>query len=116
MEADDDGFRYRFSAIRETFVEAELMRRRLKLQDQRLGRIVYATSDTAAEESQRELDGFDRELARAEMDLSRYLPSPNRVGFEEDFEVVLDKVPVRAARSTRPPRRRPRSRGWPPPR
>ena len=112
VEADDDGFRYRFPAIRETFVEAELMRRRLKLQDQKLGRIVYATSDTAAEESQRELDAFDRELERAEIDLSRYLPSPNRVGYEEDFEVVMERAPVRAARTSG--RRRPQQRRPPP--
>ena len=116
VEADDDGFRYRFPAIRETFVEAELMRRRLKLQDQKLGRIVYATSDTAAEESQREMDAFDRELKRAEIDLSRYLPSPNRVGYEEDFEVVMERAPARTSRTTRTPRRRPPPRGWPPPR
>ncbi len=112
VEADDDGFRYRFPAIRETFVEAELMRRRLKLQDQKLGRIVYATSDTAAEESQRELDAFDRELERAEIDLSRYLPSPNRVGYEEDFEVVMERAPVGAGRATG--RRRPQQRRPPP--
>ena len=112
VEADDDGFRYRFPAIRETFVEAELMRRRLKLQDQKLGRIVYATSDTAAEESQRELDAFDRELERAEIDLSRYLPSPNRVGYEEDFEVVMERVPVGAGRTSG--RRRPQQRRPPP--
>lgn len=112
VEADDDGFRYRFPAIRETFVEAELMRRRLKLQDQKLGRIVYATSDTAAEESQRELDAFDRELKRAEIDLSRYLPSPDRVGYEEDFEVVMERAPVRAARTSG--RRRPQQRRPPP--
>ena len=54
VEADDDGFRYRFPAVRESFVEAELMRRQLKLQDQKLGRIVYATSDTGTEASHRD--------------------------------------------------------------
>ncbi len=108
VEADDEGFRYRFPAIRETFVEAELMRRRLKLQDQRLGPVVYATSDTAAQASQRDLDAFDRELERAEVDLSRYLASPARVGYEEDFEVVMDPVPERTAARRRPvPRRSP---------
>ena len=105
VEADDEGFRYRFPAIRETFVEAELMRRRLKLQNQRLGPIVYATSDTAAQTSQRDMDAFDRELERAEVDLSRYLPSPTRVGYEEDFEVVMDPVPAKTRRS-RPARHR----------
>ena len=116
VEAADDGFRYRFPAIRETFVDAELMRRQLKLQDQKVGRIVYATSDTSAQASKRDMDAFDRELGRAEVDVSRYLPSPGQVGYEEDFEVVMDERPVAraAARATArrrsPPRNRPR---WP---
>ena len=95
VEAEGEGFTYRFPAIRATFVEAEFMRRRLKLQDQRLGPIVYATSDTAAEASRRDMAAFDRELEGAQLDLSGYLPSPTRVGFEEDFEVVMDPDPVR---------------------
>ena len=95
VEAEDEGFRYRFAAIRESFVEAELMRRRLKLQDQRLGPIVYATSDTAAEASRRDLAAFDRELEGAQLDLSRYLPSHTQVGYEEDFEVVMDPDPAK---------------------
>ena len=111
VEADDDGFRYRFPAIRETFVEAELMRRQLRLDDQKLGRIVYATSDTSGEESRRDMEAFDRELARAEVNLSRYLPSPDSVGYEEDFEVVMDeaaaRTPRRPARTPSRPRRPP---------
>ncbi len=106
VEADDDGFRYRFAAVRESFVEAELMRRRLKLQDQKLGRIVYATSDTGTEASRRDQEAFDKELARAEVDVSRYLPSPGRVGYEEDFEVVMEEAPVRKARRRQRPARR----------
>ena len=108
VEAGDSGFRYRFPAIRETFVEAELVRRNLRLEKQKLGPIVYATSDTAAEASRRDIEAFDRELARAEVDLSRYLPSPDAVGYEEDFEVVMDER--RATRSRvggRPSRPRP---------
>lgn len=110
VEADDSGYRYRFPAIRETFVESELMRRNLRLEDQKLGPIVYATSDTAVEASRRDMEAFDRELARAEVDLSRYLPSPGEVGYEEDFEVVMDARPaksrVRQRRSgPRPPLR-----------
>ncbi len=112
VEAGEDGFRYRFPAVRETFVEAELTRRALKLGDQKLGRIVYATSDTSAEASKRDLEAFDRELMRAEVDVSRYLPSPGEVGYEEDFEVVMeDKRPGRVrSRSRRRPSRPPRSR------
>ena len=107
VEADDAGFRYRFPAIRETFVESELMRRGLRLENQKLGPIVYSTSDTAKEESRRDRDAFDRELARAEVDLSRYLPSPGGVGYEEDFEVVMAERPTRSPVRRRPSRRRP---------
>ena len=110
VEADDSGFRYRFHTVRETFVEAELMRRRLRLHDQKLGRIVYATSDTSGQASRRDQDAFDQELARAEVDVSRYLPSPGGVGYEEDFEVVMEEAPARTARRRHrpPPRSRPR--------
>ena len=111
VEAEDEGFRYRFPAIRHTFVEAELMRRLLKLEDQRLGPVVYATSDTAAQATDRDLEAFDRELKGAELDLSGYLASPTRVGYEEDFEVVMDPARASPARtrtqSRRPPRRSP---------
>ncbi len=111
VEKGDDGYRYRFGRIREAFVEAELERRRLRLEDQKLGPIVYATSDTAAEESQRDADAFDRELARAEVDVAGYVPPASRVGYEEDFEVVMDAAS--AARSG-PRRPRPRSYRSPP--
>ncbi len=107
VEADDSGYRYRFPEIRETFVEAELMRRNLRLEDQKLGPIVYATSDTAVEGSRRDMEAFDRELARAEVDLSRYLPSPGGVGYEEDFEVVMDERPAKSRVRRRPSRQRP---------
>ena len=113
VEARDDGFRYRFPGIRRTFVEAELMRRRLRLQDKKLGAIVYSTADTESEATKRDLATFDRELAGAEIDLSRYLPSPGKVGYEEDFEVVMDEAPSRAVRRTtaaRPLRHRPPGR------
>ncbi len=113
-EAGDGGFRYRFQSIHTTFVESELMRRELKLQDQKLGEIVYATSDTAEQAAQRDMAAFDRELARAQINLSRYLPSPNRVGYEEDFEVVEaegDPGRVSLDRGLEPTgRRRPRVR------
>lgn len=94
VEADDDGFRYRFPSVREAFVEAELVRHELALGDQKLGRIVYSTSDTGEEAARRDMAAFDRELAGAEIDLSRYLPSPDKVGYEEDFELVLEDAPA----------------------
>ena len=119
VQGSAGGLQYRFPAIRETFVDAELTRRRLRLRDQKLGAIVYDTADTALEESQRDLEALDRELRAdapspelAELDLSRYLPSPGRVGYEEDFEVVLGPSRARTGRSRpgRPPGRPQRGR------
>lgn len=104
VASDDDGFRYRFPQIRRTFVEAELTRRALRLEDQKLGKIVYSTSDDDSEAAKREMAAFDRELAGAEIDLSRYLPSVGRVGYEEDFEVVMDDARSRASGGATSPR------------
>ena len=95
----DSEMRYRFGSVRQSFVEAEVVRRRLRLGDQKLGPIVYDTSDTADEESEREMKALERELG-----LDRYLPSPDRVDYQEDFEVVMsaaERTPVRVGRSTR---------------
>lgn len=107
VETNDDGFRYRFPAVRAAFVEAELVRRGVKLEDWKPGEIVYSTSDSSAEASERDLAAFDRDRAGAELDLSRYLPSPDRIGYREDFDLVVDDPPVRdASRSRYPSSRR----------
>lgn len=98
VEVDDRGVtRYRFPAVRRSFVEAELMRRRLQLEASDPGEIVYSTADSPKEESARDLAAFDRELAAAEVDLTRYLPTPDRAGYEEDFAVVADDDALRTA-------------------
>lgn len=101
VEDTDDGYRYRFPALREAFVEAELVRRGVKLEDWKPGDIVYSTSDSSAEASEKDLAAFDRELAGAELDLSRYLPSPDRIGYREDFDLVVDETPVRGGSPSR---------------
>ena len=86
-EAEDGSLRFSFPAIRKQFVASEMVRRRLKLEDAKLGEVVYSSADSAAEASERDQAAFDRELA-AEVDLTAYLPSPDRAGFEEEFEIV----------------------------
>ena len=108
VDDGDAGLRYRFPELRLNMVEAE-MTRKLKLGGQELGRVVYSTSDESATASERDLEAFDRELAGANVDLSRYLPSPGRVGYEEDFESVLRDERVRTRRPG-PPRSRSRPR------
>jgi len=83
-EGDAD---YRFPAIRTGFLGAEQMRRRLTLETQEVGDIVYASDQTEEEANERELEAFDREMAR-EKDLERYLQNPDRIDYLDDFELV----------------------------
>jgi hypothetical protein len=103
VDTDEAGaLKFRFPNVRKTFVESELTRRSLRLDERELGEIVYSSGDDANEASAREMANFDRELAAAEMDLSGYLPSSGAVAFEDDYEIVaLDdeltaRGPVRA--------------------
>ena len=84
----DGGLVFTFPAIRREFVASETVRREMALDDRELGDVVYSSADTPSEASERDMAEFDRELAAAEMDLSGYLPSPDRVGFEDDYEIV----------------------------
>lgn len=84
---------FRFPAIRREFEAGEAMRRTLQLERQALGEIVYDTSDSPAQAGARDLAAFDRALG--EVDLSGYVPSADRVGFEADYEVVLSDEEVR---------------------
>jgi len=80
---------YRFPRLREQCASSEAVRRMLALDAQALGAIVYDTGDTPEQEGRRELEAFDRALAEArDASLGRYLPSPGKVAFEEDWERV----------------------------
>ena len=84
----DGALRFAFPVIRDQFVASETVRNKLRLENRQLGDIVFSTSDTAAEESERELALFDRQLAGGAADLDRYLPGLDRIDFEDDFEIV----------------------------
>jgi hypothetical protein len=85
-EAGEGSLRFSFPAIRKQFVASETVRQRLKL-EVRLGEVVYSSADSTEETSERDQAIFDRELA-ADVDLTAYLPSPDRAGFEDEFEIV----------------------------
>jgi hypothetical protein len=86
---DDEGrLVYRFPAIRREVEASELMRRSLRLEEQATGDVVFSTADTALEAGERELAAFDRALEDGDVDLTAYVPSADRVGFEADYEVV----------------------------
>ena len=89
VSADPDGvLLFTFSMIRRQFVASETVRRRLKLEDRVIGEVVYSSADTGREASARDRATFDRDLEEGELNLSSYVPSPNRSGFEEDYEIV----------------------------
>jgi len=94
VEPDAEGrITFRFPAIRREFEAAEVVRRSLSLEDRDIGDIVYDTGDTAAQADAREQAMFDRSLAEA--DLSPYLPSPDRVAFEDDWDAVAFEEEMR---------------------
>jgi hypothetical protein len=78
---------FSFPAIRKQFLASETVRRGLKLEESELGDVVYSSADSDEEAYKREGAAFDRELA-ADVDLTAYLPSPDRAGFEDEFEIV----------------------------
>ena len=85
---DDGQVRYRFEEIPRQMAASESARRRLRLEERTVDEIVFSTSDTPEEAGERDLALFDRALAPSELDLDRYLPSLDRVGYEYDFELV----------------------------
>jgi hypothetical protein len=101
-EGPDGTVAYRFPEILRQFRGAELMRRSLALEAQRVGEIVYSSDETEEESNDREAQAFDRELERGR-DLERYLQAPDRVAVLDDFELVAfeEEMAEREARTGR---------------
>jgi hypothetical protein len=103
----EDEQSFTFPALRRAFVAGDAVRRKLELDRKTLGEIVYATGDTPEQAAARDTRAFDRALESGDrLDIDRYLPAPDRVGFEEDFEIVafeeeLRRVPDRGQRTGR---------------
>jgi hypothetical protein len=86
---DEDGtLQFSFPAVRKQFVASETVRHKLRLENRELGEVVYSTSDSAEAAGERELALFDRQLAPEDADLDRYLPSVDKIAFEDDYELV----------------------------
>jgi hypothetical protein len=115
--ADEGTFRYRFPLFRAQIAAAHEARRRLALEARDVGRIVFSSADDAIEESRRDLDTFDRELAAGGThtpetalgegegrkalppadDLGAYLDDPLRVGFRDERELAARQDALRQA-------------------
>lgn len=99
VEEMPDGIpRYRFPQIRTEFRGAEEMRHGLRLDRRSVGEIVYASDETEEEADRREVEAFDREIRRQD-DLERYLQSPDRVGYLDEFELVAFDEELRRGRA-----------------
>jgi hypothetical protein len=90
---------FRFPEIRRQVAAGEGLRRSLSLEGRTVGDIVFDTGDTPAEADARDQAAFDRALT--DVDLSGYVPSPERVGYEADYEVVRSDEEVRGGRLAR---------------
>ena len=89
VEPDESGApRFRFPAIREQFEASETVRNKLRLEKRTLGEIVFSSGDSALEAGERELSLFDRKLEAGSVDLGRYVPAVDRMGFEDDYDLV----------------------------
>jgi hypothetical protein len=99
--SDDGAVHFTFPAIRDQYAAAEHARGRLRLRERTPGRVVYSTSDSPEEATERDLALFDAELAGSGPDLRRYLPGVERVGFEDDFELVAFDEELKARRGVR---------------
>ena len=108
VTTDDEGETlFSFPALRRAFVASDVVRKKLALEKRTLGEIVFATSDTPAEAQARDARLFDRALEAGRMDVARYVPQPDRVAFEDDFEIMaLDQELGRSAAPERTARRR----------
>jgi len=86
--AEDGAVTYRFDAVRRQFAASETVRAKLRLEQRQLGEVVFSTSDSTEEASKRDMALFDRALSDGDAKLDRYLPPVDRIGFEDDFELV----------------------------
>lgn len=86
-EGPDGTVRYRFPEVLRTFQAAEVVRRSLTLERQEVGEIVYSSDESREEADQREVEAFEREMAR-QKEMERYLPDPDRVAYIDDFQLA----------------------------
>ena len=77
---------FRFPAVRRQLEAAEQLRRQLQLERKEVGRIVYASDDSAEESGRRALADFDAQL-------NRRVPAPEVAGYVDDVELADADAP-----------------------
>jgi len=97
-ERDDGVAEYRFPEILRALQESEVVRRHLRLGDQQVGEIVYASDESREEADRREVEAFEREMER-QREMDRYLQDPNRLAYMDEFELVTFDEELRRGRA-----------------
>lgn len=93
--AADGTLEFRFPSVLRQFVAGRDLRKGLRLDERKVGDIVYSSADTNEEAGRRELEGFDRELAGL-------IEAPGRVDYEEAYDLIeFDEELARRRESTR---------------
>lgn len=96
-ETVEGAARYRFPEVLREFRGAEVLRQHLELEKQEVGDIVFSSGDSQEEADLREVEAFEREMARLD-DMERYLPDPGRLGYMDDFELVAFEEEMKQGR------------------
>jgi hypothetical protein len=95
---DDEGVvSWRFDSIPRQLRASASARETLRLHERTTGDVVFSTADSPEEAAERDAALFDRALTGSDADLGRYLPSVDRIGFEDDFELVAFDEELRGA-------------------
>ena len=77
----DGTLEFRFPSVLRQFVAGRDLRKGLKLDERRVGDIVYSSADTDEEAGRRELESFDREIAGL-------IEAPGRVDYEDAYDLI----------------------------
>lgn len=89
ISVEDDGtVRFAFPAVKDHYAASESVRNRLRLDRRSIGDVVFHTGDSEEDATERDLALFDRQLLDGDGDLARYLPTLDRVGYEDDYDLV----------------------------
>lgn len=89
VSTDESGaLQFSFPTLRNEFLASETVRRKLRLDEQHVDKIVFSTSESSEEQGQRDLKLFDEKLKEGSIDFRQHVPSVDQVSFEHEYELV----------------------------
>ena len=89
VSTDESGaLQFSFPTLRNEFLASDTIRRKLRLDEQDVDKIVFSTSESSEEQGQRDLRLFDEKLKERGIDFRQQVPSVDQVSFEHEYELV----------------------------